>query len=129
MKAEIKAARLAALFGLEAPKQQTLQEKREAATLSREAEAVVLYASNPVGFKRVNCKVCSKDFAVNRGNIALCSDECRKIHLGNLGLEWDPKGRTPEDRWSTQTGGPEPLVVPPPALELLDTEVLAEQVG
>lgn len=121
MKDETKAAKLAALFGLEAPKPPTEEEKRNADSVSREAEAVIAYFDGPARFTERMCRICDQVFAVNRGNIAFCSDKCRGVHIREVvGIEWwDPNLRTPEDRWSPQTGGKEPLIVPPTALTLL----------
>lgn len=127
MKESIKQARLAALLGLEAPKEPTRTEREHAIQVSREAEAVIMYATTPQGFKERDCKTCGHRFAVNRASIAFCSDLCRREHLGSLGIDWDPN-RTPEDRWNFRTGGLEPLVVPPAALTLVQ-ELLNEATG
>lgn len=120
MKADKKAERLAALFGLEAPKPPSPAELRRKAHVSREAEAVILYVEEPAKFLERECRICHRHFAVNRSHIAFCSDDCRSVHLNDvIGLEWSPTGRTPEERWSAQTGGPEPLIVPPAALTLV----------
>ena len=119
IKAEKKAERLAALFGLEAPKPPTAEELRRSGDMAREAEAVILFTEDRAKFIQRPCRVCLRVFAVNRSHISCCSDDCRGVRIAELGLEWDPKGRSPEERWSTQTGGPEPLVVPPTVLELL----------
>lgn len=121
MKEQKKAERLAALFGIEAPKVPTGNELRESESVSREAEAVIAYFEAPAKFTERMCRICERIFAVNRGSIAFCSDTCRGVHIREvMGIvDWDPKQRTPEDRWSSQTGGPEPLLVPPPALELV----------
>lgn len=128
MKDSIKAQRLAALLGLEVPREPTKEERRTANFNSREAEAAILYREHPDGFKRVLCRVCHKSFAVNRTAISCCSDECRKAHLQDtFGLIWDPTGRTPEDRWRPDTGGVEPLLVPPVVLEILDSLALPDE--
>lgn len=116
---DVKIARMAALFGLEAPKPVSPAEQRRKDSNSREAEAAILYIESPDKFLVVKCKTCSKSFGVNRANIAFCSDDCRSIYLNDvLGLEWDRNARTPADRWSYRTGGQEPLIVPPPLLEV-----------
>lgn len=120
MKADKKAERLAALFGIEAPKKASPLELRRKANVSREAEAVILFAENPERFLQRECRICKRHFAVNRSHIAFCSDDCRSVHLNDVvGLEWDPNARTPEERWASQTGGPEPLIVPPAILPTL----------
>lgn len=120
MKADKKAERLAALFGIEAPKPISGAEYRRRANVSREAEAVILYAESPAKFLERPCKTCQRIFAVNRSHIAFCSDFCRGEYLNNvMGLDWDPNGRTPEERWTPQTGGIEPLIVPPHVLPLV----------
>lgn len=120
MKDAKKRERLAAMLGIEVPKPPSPAEARRRANSSREAEAVILYAEQPSKFLEKECRICHRHFAVNRSHIAFCSDDCRSIHINDvLGLEWSPTGRTPEDRWSAQTGGPEPLIVPPVVLPLL----------
>lgn len=120
MRAETRAAKVAALFGLEPPKAPSPAELRRKANVSREAEAVILYSEERSKFLEKMCKVCQRIFAVNRSHIAFCSDDCRSVHINDvLGLEWSPTGRSPEERWTPQTGGLEPLIVPPVALELL----------
>lgn len=115
-----KRERLAALFGMEAPKPPTKEEKIAADSVSREAEAVIAYFEDPRKFAEKMCKWCERIFAVNRGNIAFCSDECRGKHLNEVvKLEWSPNQRTPDERWAMNTGGREPLIVPPTALALL----------
>lgn len=119
MKAETKRARIAALLGLEVPKPPTKEEIEAAGTISREAEAVALFLDNPKRFIQRECKNCGGVFAVNRGSISLCTDTCRQHWLETqFGLIWDPKARSLEERWSAQTGGPEPLIVPPTVLPL-----------
>jgi hypothetical protein len=126
MKQETKQARLAALLGIEMPKPVSPREKLRQANISREAEAVILYAESPSLFLRKFCRICKRDFAVNRSHIAFCSDDCRSIHLNDvIGLEWDPMARTVEERWAHQTGGLEPLIVPPMTLQLL--QLIPEQ--
>lgn len=121
MKAETKAAKIAAMFGLEAPKKASPNELRRQANHSREAEAVILYHEDRTKFQEKVCRICNRIFAVNRSHIAFCSDDCRSVHINDvLGLEWSPTGRSPEERWTPQTGGLEPLIVPPVALELLN---------
>lgn len=118
MRAEKKAERLAALFGLEAPKPPTKQETERATNVSREAEATIAYFTAPTGFTNRLCRICEREFAVNRANISCCSDTCRRELLAELGIsDWDPTLRTVEDRWNSRTGGPEPLVCPPEAVE------------
>lgn len=120
MKAETKAAKIAAMFGLEAPKPLTDKERWQKEAVSREAEAVSLYHEDRSKFIQRMCRICDRMFAVNRAHIAFCSDDCRSVHLNDVvGLEWDPNGRSPAERWANQTGGSEPLIVPPPALAIL----------
>lgn len=120
MKPETKRARMARLFGIELPPEPTREERLHQDNVSREAESVVAYYIEPKGFVNRLCKTCELEFAVNRANIAFCSDDCRGKYLREvMGLDWDATARTPEDRWAPQTGGREPLVVPPTALALL----------
>lgn len=129
MKAEKKAERLAALFGLEAPKPPTDTEVRNATTASREAEATILYFEDRTKFIERMCRICERVFAVNRSNIAFCSDDCRAVHIREVvGIDdWNPTGRSPEERWSYQTGGREPLIVPPAVLHRLKQSWLGQQ--
>lgn len=120
MSDEIRKQRLAELFGLEAPPEPKPEDTVAKESRSREAEAVLLYVENPKGFTRVLCKRCRQSFAVNRGSIRYCSDTCRAEALNDIGIVWD-FNRHPADRWRTGRAGPEPLLVPPPALEVLDS--------
>lgn len=124
MKDNKKQERLAALFGIEAPKKASPVELRRRANASREAEAVILYAEEPSKFLQKLCRICNRHFAVNRSHIAFCSDDCRSVHINDvLGLEWTPTGRSPEERWAPGTGGIEPLIVPPHVLPLVQAHV------
>lgn len=125
---------MAELLGLEIKQPPTKEELLEAANTSREAEGVIAFGNRSQRFIQRECVQCGGVFAVNRSNIACCSDTCRQHHLlHKFGLEWDPSARSLEDRWSVQTGGPEPLVVPPSILPLIEqgmteqTPVLPEQ--
>ncbi len=117
MKDDVRKARLAKLLGMELPVEPTPQERQLAGTISREAEAVLLYTENRNAFQVKNCKVCDEKFAVNRSSIGYCSDICRGDALGAMGIAWDPNARTLADRWSVRTGGPEPLVIREKVLE------------
>lgn len=120
MKPETRARKIAELFGIDVPKPPSPQEIARRNNRSREAEAVILFHENPEKFLQRECRVCRKTFAVNRANISMCSDDCRSVHINDvIGLEWSPTGRSPEERWKPQTGGQEPLIVPPAALALL----------
>jgi hypothetical protein len=120
MKADKKKERLAALFGIEAPVQVSPVDQLEADNTSREMEAVLAYYDTPRGFIERRCLFCERLFAVNRANIGYCSDDCRKKALAERGLIIaNYPARTPAERWATQTGGPEPLTVPPEALQLI----------
>ncbi len=86
MKAETAQKKLAALLGLEDslpvnPSSLPVTERYANATRSREAEAVIDYVAEPYRYRKVNCRVCSKDFAVDRSNVATCSDTCRAYLL------------------------------------------------
>ena len=128
MKAETKKARLAALLGIDLPKPKTKAEIQAAGTVSREAEAVILFGMHPKQFIQKECAQCGLVFAVNRTSIAVCSDECRKHYLWfKYKIVWDPNARSVEERWQPQTGGPEPLVVPPAVLPTLVAAVQAQE--
>lgn len=126
MKADKRKARLAALLGLEQPKVLTKEELKAKDDVSREMEAVLAYADNPKGFIERECGRCGHKFAVNRANIAYCSDDCRTKSLLDRGILVDLNARTPQERWSAATGGREPLVVPPSALDILSQVQQAE---
>lgn len=142
MKEDKRRERLAALFGLEEhlPTEPTPDVVIEKQTTSREAEAVAAYIAHPQKFTRKKCKECNEDFASDRGNVAYCSDNCRKNFLASIGIVWDPK-KPPSQRWDfvvvtndkgdTASVGStrEPLTVPPPALVVADlaVEVLTQQ--
>lgn len=119
MKADKRAERLAKLLGLDVPVKPTAEQLRQKDNVSREMEAVLAYADNPKGFLLRQCKRCDRSFGVNRANIAFCSDDCRVRSLHDRGLLVNLDARTPEERWASATGGREPLIVPPSALELL----------
>lgn len=120
MKSNKRKERLAALLGLEIKKPPTKEEIEAAGTISREADAVILFALDPKKFVQRECDNCGLVFAVSRTSIAVCSDTCRKHYLWNkYKIEWDPNARTLEDRWSASTGGPEPLIVPPLVLPMI----------
>lgn len=108
-----KRERMAALFGIDIPTPEQLKRKDDR---SREAEAVLAYyAVKPGTFIERTCKHCSKMFAVNRGSVAYCSDECRTSALAAIGIVWDPT-KSIEERWSP---GAEPLTVTPRVLEVM----------
>ena len=95
---------------------ETVQRKKENA--SREAEAALLYVADRRKFLQKECLNCGGVFAVNRQNVAYCSDTCRKHALERKGIIWDVT-KNPEERWDFK----EPLVVPPQVLEHLQDHV------
>ena len=120
-------AALAALLGIEPPKGPIASVEDH----SREAEAVLAYTSNPKDYKTVACKRCNRDFAVNRGNVAYCSDTCRAADLKDLGIEWSP-GKSAADRWKWNeyaTKVYEPLVVGPEALAVANVAIGVTPIG
>lgn len=126
MRDEIKAQRLADLFGLVVPEELKAPDPArtyENETRSREAEAVLAYVYNPHKFVQKECKFCGLIFAVSRANVNKCSDRCRIAELANMGITWDPS-KSPEERWDFK----EPLVVPPQALMHLQPIVEKVQV-
>lgn len=120
-----KKERLAALFGLEVPKEPGPPTAADEAA-SREAEAVLAYAESPEFFRARNCKRCDREFMVNMGSVSYCSDICREHTLADIGIVWD-KTKPPEERWGLKV----PLVVTPEALEivnpLITPEILVDQ--
>lgn len=92
--------------GLEVPDFTQLDEAR------READSVVLYIESPAKFREAECRQCHRYFATNYAAVAMCSDKCRREYLHNLGIPYNPHGKTPEERW----GGSIPVTVPPDAL-------------
>lgn len=133
MKASIKQKRLAELFGIPTeavPLPQSPEVKAEQGNISREAEGVIAFFREPRAFTEKRCGTCNRIFMVNRSNISQCSDICRTTHLlNNLGLEVDLKQRTPEERWAYNTGGPEPLIVPPAVIDFLAERYLHLAMG
>ena len=113
MSDEIRKKRLAELLGMDVPEPEA-PPGIEDDTNSREAEGVIAYFQTPQLFKEIECAECGKPFAVNRANVSRCSDHCRARYLESIGIIWD-KTKPPHERWDMK----EPLVVPPPALELL----------
>jgi hypothetical protein len=114
-----------------------------------EAEAVLLFFDlKGKGFEQQECPQCHRTFAykytlavvdtkkLKQGKVDevvaykkytgsfRCSNECRIAGLKERGIEWRP-GRLPEERWgmSEQTKGVMPLIVPPDALEILNTKI------
>lgn len=138
MKEDKKRERLAALFGLQEhlPTEPTPDQRIEQQTASRDAEAVAAYITQPQRFTRKKCKLesCGKEFATDRGNVAYCSDDCRKEWLAAIGIVWDPK-KPPAERWdfkvitndngeATPVGSTrEPLTVRSEALVVADLAV------
>ncbi len=120
-------AALAALLGIEPPKGPIVSVEDH----SREAEATLAYTSNPKDFRTVECKRCAKPFAVNRGNVAYCSDSCRAGDLKDIGIEWSP-GKSAADRWKwneSSTKVYEPLVVGPEALTVANLAIGVTPIG
>lgn len=129
MKSEKRKSRLAELLGIDGPPPPPTKEELIArGTISREAEAVLAYASGEIKFVQRECKQCGFVFAVNRTSIAYCSDTCRQhAMLSDWKIVWDPNSRSPEERWSAQAGGAEPLIVPPSALPLIQAAMEEKQ--
>jgi len=127
--------KLAELFGLQEhlPTEATPTQQIQTNNKSREAEAVLAYVDEPKKFKQRPCKNCESVFAADRGNVAYCSDDCRKHALAQIGIIWDPD-KDPRERWDfkmvvNDSGDSqlvnanvsrEPLTVPPPALVVAD---------
>lgn len=122
-----KQAQLAALLGIEAPTPSattSASPRQEAQFASREAEAVLAYYYTYDGseWQRRDCAHCGNKFAVNRSNVAYCSDKCRKESLAVIGIDWD-NTRTAADRWRRGQAANfvgEPLVVPHQAMQMVD---------
>lgn len=112
-----------------------------------EAEAVLLYFDlKGAGFVKQKCPECDRIFAYkytiacistrtvkkDKQEIDItykkytgsfrCSNECRRASLAKIGIEWTP-GRTPADRWKMngQTNGTIPIIVPPDALNAVES--------
>jgi hypothetical protein len=108
---------LAALLGIEAPKEEARIQQ------ARTEEAVLAYINGPALFTKRNCKRCNSEFAVNRSNVSYCRPYCRIRALADLGITY--RGRLDdetEQQWLFRVYGPqgEPLVVPPSALQAAD---------
>lgn len=110
-------AKAAAAFGVVLPpavEPITDQQLKANQDVSREAEAVIAYINDPRKFIQKECDSCGGTFAVNRGNVARCSDDCRTRWLARRGIIWDPN-KDPSERWDFR----EPLVILPQVLSPL----------
>jgi hypothetical protein len=119
-KDEKRKKQLAELFGIEehlpeVPVQETPKEVKTKNDISREAEAVLFYIYDSRKFIQKECGFCGYTFVVNRGNVAYCSDNCRRRNLARIGITWNPD-KDSSERWDFR----EPLVVPPQVLEHLE---------
>lgn len=75
-----------------------------------EAEAVLLFvAKRGKGFKVEACKWCKQDFAHTYTNVAYCSEHCRSESLKEIGIQWNPDGRSDIERWDNRM----PMVIGP----------------
>lgn len=96
--------------------------------LALEAEATLLYFNlRGKGFTHLECPVCEKKFAVKYsipGHKMKCSNTCRAQALAEIGIKWNPH-KSPEERWgiSGAERGIMPLIVPPPALAILEQKL------
>jgi hypothetical protein len=120
--------RLATLLGI-APPEPNSPTGETYDNISREAEAVIALIERPTRFTIRTCHQCKQDFAVNRANVAYCSDVCRAAQLEELGLTWD-WNKPPESRWYycawTDKINTEPLVVQEVALNIIrDNDLLS----
>lgn len=89
--------------------------------ISRQAEAVLLFLESPAKFTTKLCKrfECQQPFGTNYRGVAYCSDNCRARSIEEqLGIKWN-WFKPEEQRW----GGEPPLVIPPAALQKLQTFV------
>lgn len=92
--------------------------------ITLEVEATLLYFSlKGKEFEKAVCPICERVFAYKYyipGQHFKCSNQCRKIALAAIGIEWNPY-KHPEDRWlPLQNKGVIPLIVPPAALEIVE---------
>lgn len=89
--------------------------------VSYQGDAVLRFLEKPAAFTTKVCKreACDMTFATNYRNVAYCSDNCRARELERqLGVKWN--WLKPEhERW----GGDPPLIIPPAALQMLDTYI------
>lgn len=111
MKPSTKQRKLAEMFGLELPDP---KKQKQRANVSREAEAALAYYEEPTAFTHRICKNCKREFAVNRAQVAYCSDYCRTEALAAIGIDYDVNAPI-EQRWGIK----EPLVVVPEALTVI----------
>lgn len=89
--------------------------------ISRQGEAVLLFLEAPAKFTTKLCKraECRQPFGTNYRGVAYCSDNCRARSMEELlGIKWN-WFKQEEERW----GGEPPLIIPPAALQKLQTYV------
>lgn len=116
---------------------------------SREAEAVLAFFRCPEYFHFSQCGQCSKPFLHTHGNIAYCSNRCRRKALEDDGILWDIS-KSPQERWRPkfvddlrprekerpedfvkrqnrlQSYYPVPLVIPSEAVEMLSKMLISQ---
>src|SRR4051812_40930601 len=66
---------------------------------TEEAEGLEVFIQTPRRFTFKQCKECNRDFAITRGLIAYCSNDCRRIAFGKAGIKFDPLAINSEERW------------------------------
>lgn len=129
MKSEKRRERMLALFGNDPELLKAFEETKPPPPLSDsqrvqqsdsilEAEAVLDFLWHPEKYKEKLCKQCGQLFATNRPkSVSLCSVECMKSALQEVGILWDPL-KSLESRYQKMRRLPD-MIVPPVALEHL----------
>lgn len=88
----------------------------KAESMFQAQSALLYFKSAGHGFVHRQCKICKRMFAYGYPyfGITMCSVECMKKSLEEIGLSWHPE-KPLKDRWGPYM----PAVVPPEVLELL----------
>ena len=81
--------------------------KKSSTSSWRTCEAVLQMVHQPKTMMTKMCNQCHLNFATNYVGVAYCSDSCRVAAAAAIGLVYDPKAKSEEQRW----GGEPPNVV------------------
>lgn len=109
--------RLAELLGIKPEEVASLRSKDNADTITREAQAVLLFIEKPEAFISKKCDECHQPFLTTYQFVSVCSTDCRIKSLEKIGIDWNPL-HTPEERWK-RSKIPTEYSIPPKALAIL----------